>query len=120
MMPSPGMTRPPGYHDAHDPGLAHHLAVAIASKNSVEQTRLESVDLSARVAQPGDLDNRLGPNAQLRAAGQCEQVQIPGGDVLAELTRLDVETLLTKLSEQLGVDEVHLSKVGLGRVCGDV
>src|SRR5665647_1302083 len=32
------------YHDAHDPGLAHHLAVAIASKNSVEQTRLKSID----------------------------------------------------------------------------
>jgi hypothetical protein len=109
-----------GYHDAHDPGLAHHTAVAIASKNGVEQTRLESVDLSAWVAQSGDLDNRLGPNAQLRAAGQSEEVQIPGGDVLAELARLDVETLLTKLSEQLGVDEVHLSKVGPGRICGDV
>src|SRR5450756_2984029 len=74
------------YHDAHDPGLAHHLAVAIASKNGVEQTWLESIDLSAWVAQPGDLDDCLGPNTQLRAAGQCEQVQIPGGDVLAKLT----------------------------------
>ena len=84
------------YHHAHDPGPAHHLAVAITTKNSVEQTRLESVDLNARVAQPGDLDNRLGPHAQLRAAGQSEQVQIPGGDVLAELTRLDVEALRIK------------------------
>ena len=106
-----------GYHDAHDPGLAHHIAVAIASKNGVEQTRLESVDLSAGVAQSGDLHNRLGPNAQDRSLGECEQVQIPGGDVLAELARLDVETLLTKLSEQLGMDEVHLPKVALGRIC---
>ena len=45
---------------------------------------------------------------------------MPGGDVLAELTRLDVETLRIKLSEKLRVDEVHLSKVGLGRVCGEV
>lgn len=119
-MPSPGMTRPPVTTLPMIPALPHHLAVAIASKNSVEQTWLESIDLSARVAQPGDLDDRLGPNAQLRAAGQCEQVQIPGGDVFAELTRLDVEALRIKLSEQLGVDEVHLSKVGLGRVCGDV
>src|SRR5450759_2649935 len=106
-----------GCHDAHAPGLANHLAVGVASKNGVEQTRLESVDLSAGVAQSGDLHNRLGPNAQNRSLGECEQVQIPGGDVLAELARLDVETLLTKLSEQLGVDEVHLSKVALGRIC---
>jgi hypothetical protein len=33
---------------------------------------------------------------------------------------LDGEALRIKLSEQLGVEEVHLSKVGLGRVCGDV
>ena len=38
-----------GYHDAHDPRLADDIAVAIASKNGVEQTRLETVDLSARV-----------------------------------------------------------------------
>src|SRR5665647_1238510 len=31
----------------------------------------------------------LVPNAQLRAAGQCEQVQIHGGDVLAQLARLE-------------------------------
>src|SRR5450759_3679845 len=64
-----------------------------------------------------DSHNRLGPNAQNRSLGECEQVQIPGGDVLAELARLDVETLLTKLSEQLGMDEVHLPKVALGRIC---
>jgi len=118
-MPSPGMTRPPVTTMPMIPALRTHLAVVIASKNSVEQTWLESIDLSARVAQPGDLDDRLGPNTELRTSGQCEQVQIPGGDVLAELTRLDVEALLTKLSEQLGVDEVHLSEVGLGRVCGE-
>jgi hypothetical protein len=57
------------YDDAHDPDLAHYLAVAVAPKNRVEQKWLESVDLSARVAKPGDLNDRFGPNAQLRAAG---------------------------------------------------
>lgn len=75
------------HDDGHDPGFGHDLAVVIASKDGVEQTWLEGVDLRARVAQPGDLDDRLGPNAQLRAAGQCEQAQTPGGDVLPELNR---------------------------------
>src|ERR1035437_3503819 len=68
-------------NDAHDRGLAH--------EDAVEQPWLASIDLNARVAQPGDLDDRLVPNAQLRAAGQCEQVQIHGGDVLAQLARLE-------------------------------
>jgi hypothetical protein len=55
----------------------------------------------------------------LRAAGKCEHVQIPDCDVLAELTRLDGEALRIKLSEQLGVEKVHLSKIGLSRVCSD-
>jgi hypothetical protein len=76
-------------NDAHDRGLAHELAVVIAPEDDVEQPWLASIDLNARVAQPGDLDDRLVPNAQLRAAGQCEQVQIHGGDVLAQLARLE-------------------------------
>jgi hypothetical protein len=105
--------------DSHDPGLAHEPPVLIAPKDGVEQAWLEGVDLSTRVAQPGDLDDCLGAYPELGALGQCEQVQIPGRDVLAKLARSDVEALPTNLGEQLSVDEVHLSEVRLGRVRSD-
>jgi len=44
----------PRYHDSHHSAPAFDRAVGPAPQNLVEQSRLEPVDLLARVAKPGD------------------------------------------------------------------
>jgi hypothetical protein len=50
---------------------------------------------------------------------QLEQSDTAGGDVLANFAGRDRESLHRQLGEQLGVNEVHLTQVRLGRVLCD-
>lgn len=51
--------------------------------------------------------------------GEGKQVDPVGGDVFAELSRVDVEPVLADLGEQFGLDEVDLPQVWLRGVCSD-
>jgi hypothetical protein len=68
-----------------------------------QQSRPQRVDLRARVAQPGHLDDGRRADPQPGAAGQGQQIDVPGRDVLAELAGADVEALIEQLVEQLGL-----------------
>ncbi len=83
-----------------------------------QQSRPERVDLRARVAQPGHLDDGRRADLQPGAAGQRKQIDVPRCNVFAELARTDVEPLMVQLVEQLGLQEVHLAEVELARVGG--
>jgi RecB family exonuclease len=83
-----------GEHDAHDPGLQDDVAVVVAVERRLHQARLDAVELRARVAQPGDLDDRIVAETQRRADGQPEQVDTRGRDVLAHLAGLQARESL--------------------------
>lgn len=103
-------------HDAHDPGLAPDLALVITIEHRMQQSGPEVVDLLTRVTQPGHLDNSSSTKGQPRAPGKGEEVDAPRGDVLPQLPGIDVESLRSKLVVQFGMDQVDLTKVGLGGV----
>ena len=65
--------------------VADEAAVGVAANDGFNQAGVEVVDLAARVAQSGDLDDGGVPDVQLGAAGQREQVYSSGSDVLPEL-----------------------------------
>ena len=56
---------------------------------------------------------------QPRAGRQGQQIDARGGDALAEVGRPNDETLLAKLIEQFGVDQMHLAQIGLRRIPAD-
>ena len=115
-MSSPTVTVPPPGDHGHDPGLADHVARAVGQDEPLEQARPEVVDLLARVAQTGHLEDDVGTEVQAGAARQPQQVDAARRHVLAQVGRSDVEARLGELVEQLGVHEVDLAQVGLRRV----
>jgi hypothetical protein len=62
-----------GDDDAHDTGLANQVAVLVPAEGRRHQSRLDAVQLGARVAQAGHLDDRRAAETQPRAGGQIEQ-----------------------------------------------
>src|SRR3954466_4562789 len=56
-----------GDDNRHDARLANEMALRIASEYSRGQAFLEGVDLSARVTQPGDLNNGLAAKPEPRS-----------------------------------------------------
>ncbi len=104
---------PSGGHDTHDSGLANERSVRGAMDNLSEQSWPERVDLCARVAQPGHLDDGRRAELQPGTAGKREQIETTGRDVFAELARADVEPLLSQLIEELGMQQVDLAEIGL-------
>ena len=55
-------------NDRHHAGFADEPAVVVPVKHGLHQAGPEPVELSARVAQAGDLDHRLRPEHQQRAS----------------------------------------------------
>jgi hypothetical protein len=78
-----------------------------------QQSRPERVDLRARVAQPGHLDDSRRADPQPGAAGQPQQIDVLGREVLTELARTDLRSLSEQLVGQLGLQEVDLAEIGL-------
>jgi hypothetical protein len=105
--------------DAHDPGLVHDVPGLVPADDLLQQAVLEVVDLQAGIAQAGDLHDRLVAEVQKSPGRQGEQVDAPGGDVLAEFARPDGEALVADFGEELLVNEVHLTQVRLGGVLRD-
>ncbi len=67
----------------------------------------------ARIAQTGHLKHRFVSNSEQRAPWQGEEIDASRGDVFSELSRTNAKTLRVQLVEQLGVDQVNLTKVRL-------
>lgn len=105
-----------GDDDAHDPSLADQAPVLVAVKDRLHQPRLKDVQLITGIAQSGHLNDRVGTEVQPGAAGQAEEVQAAGGDVLAHLPRCDIEAAISQLVVELGMNEVDLPQVRLCRV----
>jgi hypothetical protein len=102
--------------DAHDPDLVGQLALRIAGSHARHQPGRKRLDLPARAAQARHLDDGAAPEMKPRSDRQAEQIEAVGRDVLAEIANRDAEAGVLQLGEELGVDEVDLTQVRLGRV----
>src|SRR5207245_5342456 len=63
--------------------------------------------------QAGELNDCLRADAQPRASGQPEKVDVARGDVLSQLAGSYGVALGTDLIQQLGMDQVHLPEIRL-------
>jgi len=90
--------------------------VLIPAEHCREQAGLEVVELGAGIPQSGDLHNSLLAESQPSAGGQAEQVDAARSDILAEVAWYHRVAGRSKLLVQLGVNEVHLTKVRLGGI----
>ena len=64
-----------GEHDAHDPGPPDELAPLVVAEHRGHEAAVDPVELPARVAQPGHLDDRRRPEAAA-ASRRREREQI--------------------------------------------
>lgn len=104
------------HNDAHDARLADEPAIRCAMHKSRHEARLKLIELFAGIAQACETKDHMLTYEQFCSFWQGKQINPLGRDVLAQLTRLDSETLLPQFREQLTVDEVHLAQVGLSWV----
>ena len=102
--------------NSHDPRLSHDLTVCTSTDDRGEEPGAKLVQLHARIPQPGELDDHLGPETKSRANREAEEVDSACGHVLAEIARSDREPGRTQLVVQLGVDEVDLAQIRLRRI----
>jgi hypothetical protein len=108
-----------GRDHRHHTCLADQLVVGISIEYGGQQARLPPVELPARVAQPGDLDDRRGAEPKPRTSRQCEQVDASCGDVLADIAGGYSKARTSQLVVQLSVDQVNLAKIRLIRIPGN-
>jgi hypothetical protein len=104
---------PSALHHAHDPGPAHELAVRIAADGDLQQARTKVIDLLAGVAQARHPHDRLIAQVQAGIARQCQRVQPCGQDILAKVPLGQFVSVLPGLVEELGLDQVNLTQIGL-------
>src|SRR5215468_4404509 len=86
-----GPHRPAGQHDRHDAGLAHEPAARVALEGGLHQARGDPVELGARIAEAGHLDQRALAQAEARARRQGQEIDAASRDVLAHLAGDDAE-----------------------------
>ena len=103
-------------NDGHDTGFADQDPFGSAVQHSGQQAWLECFDLSARVSQPGDLDDCIAAQAQSRSLAQAQQVNTPGRDVFAHLAGCDGEAEIQYGHQEFLLKEMDLPKVRLIRV----
>ena len=103
-------------HDCHYARLADDRAIERPVDHCLGQTALEMVELSARIAQAGQFDDRRRSKPQPRPRRHIEQCQPARQHILADIARSEVEALAAQVIEQFGVDKVDLAQVGLARV----
>src|SRR3954463_16101938 len=108
-----------GHDDRHDPGLADQIAVAVAIQCRRHQSGLQAIELAARVAQSGDLDDSLAAEAQARPSRQSEQVDPRCRYILAHQARQYLEAAHPQFLEQFGVNHVDLAQIRRRRVFRD-
>jgi hypothetical protein len=106
------------YH-THDSCLADKVAFFVAAQDGGEEAGLEVIDLGARVAEASDFDGRICTDSKDRSPWKSEEVDAASGDVFTHLAGLNDKARFAKLVKQLRVNEVNLTKVGLGRILGN-
>lgn len=108
-----------GDDHGHHACFAYEAALLVALEDCGHESPLVLVELTARVAQAGDLDDRVRPEPQAGSGGQREQVDTAGEHVLTEGPRAHGETGCGEFVQQLGVHQVHLAQVGCGGIALD-
>ena len=106
-------------HDPHDARAPNDGSSVGALEDRLKETRPEGFNLTARIAQPGHPNDRSRADADQRTRREPKKRKTASRDVLAHLTRFDRESSRAELAEQFGVQEMHLPKIGLGRILGD-
>jgi hypothetical protein len=107
-----------GHDHRHDTGLADERTAGVAVEHRSHQAGLELIQLYARVAEPRDVENRRIPDSQPGARGEPEQVDPACRDVLTHVSRHHSESLGSQLVVKLGVNQMHLAEIRLGRITG--
>src|SRR5215472_19190044 len=107
------------YDDPHDAGFADEVAPFFAAERRGHQPRLYPVQLAARVAQPGHLDDRRAAEMEPGAGRQSEQINAAHRDILAHLPGRDAEAGFAQFVMQFGMNEVDLAQIRLARIAFD-
>lgn len=102
--------------DGHDTGSRDLSVFGVWGERSGHQARMEAVHLSAGGAQAGQLEDRGGAEVETGGGGQAQKIDAGGGDVLAEVAGLEMETEGAEVCEEGGLQEMNLGEVGLPRV----
>ena len=103
--------------DAHDPGAAAPLVLAVARSPAVLlQAGLKAVNLTARSTQAGDLEYGFRTEAKHGSERKREQVKPRCENVLANRARSEWEPLVGEFIKHFSRKQVNLAKIGLGRV----
>lgn len=105
-------------HDCHHPAFADQLTIGVAVEHGGGQSALVAIQLTAGIAQAGDLDDGRFAQRKPCALGQGQYIQSARGDVLAQGAGIDTKPGCTQLIEQLGMNQVNLAQIGLMRICG--
>jgi hypothetical protein len=107
---------PSRHDDPHDPGEADQRAALVAPPRRLHEPGLQAVQLPARIAQPGDLDDRLLADVQRAPAREREEVEATSRDVLSHEPDVDLEPLGAKVDVQLRREQMDLTQVRLGGI----
>lgn len=105
--------------DCHDTGSSDQLTVLASLQNCRHQPLLKAIELNTRIAQAGELDDRVAANPEPRADREAQQIDTAGGDVLANIAGSHPKTSGPKLLKEFDLNQVHLAQIGLGWVPGD-
>ena len=97
----------------HHPALTFDGPIIRSSQDLAEQSWFESIDLLGWISKTGDANHGVVTEVEQRAFGKGEQVDAPCCDVLAQLPRCNLVAGCCHLVEQLRMDQMHLSQVGL-------
>jgi hypothetical protein len=106
-------------HDPHHAGLPDQPAALGPLENRRHQAGLETIELSTRIAQTGEFDDRTRTDPKAGADRQAQQVDAASCDVLADLASSHAKSSQPKLLEKLGVNQVDLSQVALSWIAGN-
>ena len=82
-------------------------------QDSRQQAVLKLFDLAAGIAQTGHLKHHVVANSKQGGFRKSEKIDAARRNVFAELCRRQVKALRCQFVEQLGVDQVNLTKVRL-------
>lgn len=106
----------PGDHNSHHAALAYDGPIVRSSQDLTEQPWFESINKVAWISKTGDADDGVIAELKQGALGQREQVEAVCGDILAQLSRLNLVACRCQLAEKLCVEQMHLSQIGLRRI----
>ncbi len=112
-------------HDSASQNNTHYsdpstrFSVLVTARDRFFQATLELIELSARIAEPGDLNSRVAANVQNRTSRESQQVYAGRRNVFAHVGGGDIKPSCLKFLNQFVMYQVNLTQVRLRRVCPD-